>query len=160
MDVCSLVVRARCRLLGILAVNTIAANLLQLCKFAAIIKIHQTNSFIPYSAKFSRDKIFADWPFTKFRGNNIRGLRILVSHAQSDAAAARAARRVVRADVHTRSIVRSCCVTVTLDLTTATAKGSLLFPGSLVQGRQLFKTVAYLVYLHVRENLGNFTDTR
>ena len=43
---------------------------------------------LPYSAKFSRDKIFADWPFTKFCGNNFRGLRILVSHAQSDAAAA------------------------------------------------------------------------
>ena len=46
-------------------------------------------SVIPYSAKFSRDKIFADWPFTKFRRNNFRGLWILwilVSHAQSDAA--------------------------------------------------------------------------
>ena len=33
---------------------------------------------VPYSAKFLRDRIFAEWPFTKFR------------HAQSDAAAAAA----------------------------------------------------------------------
>ena len=42
----------------------------------------------------------------------------------------RAIKPVVRADGHTRS----CCDTVTLDLTTATAKGSLHVPGSLVQG--------------------------
>ena len=37
------------------------------------------NILIPYSAKFSRDKIFADWPFTKFRGNNFRRLWILLA---------------------------------------------------------------------------------
>ena len=46
------------------------------------------NVQIPYSARFSRgDNHFADWPLTKFHGNDFCGLRILVSHAQSDAAA-------------------------------------------------------------------------
>ena len=31
---------------------------------------------IPYSAKFSRRTIFADWRFQKFHGNNFRGPRI------------------------------------------------------------------------------------
>ena len=39
------------------------------------------------SAKFLRDRIFTDWPFTKFRRNNFRRWRIVVSHAHSDAAA-------------------------------------------------------------------------
>jgi len=39
------------------------------------------------SAKLLRDRIFTDWPFTKFRGNNFRRWRIVVSHAHSDAAA-------------------------------------------------------------------------
>ena len=39
------------------------------------------------SAKYLRDNLFADWPFTKFHRNSFHGLRILVSHAQSDAAA-------------------------------------------------------------------------
>ena len=38
----------------------------------------------------SQDKCFADWSFTKCCGNDFYGLRILVSHAQSDAAAAAA----------------------------------------------------------------------
>ena len=37
---------------------------------------------LPYSAKFSRDKIFADRPLTNFRGNKFRRSRIPVSHAQ------------------------------------------------------------------------------
>jgi len=37
---------------------------------------------LPYSAKFVRDKIFADQPLTNFRGNKFRGSRIPVSHAQ------------------------------------------------------------------------------
>ena len=31
---------------------------------------------LPYSAKFSRDKIFADRPFANFRGNKFRGSKI------------------------------------------------------------------------------------
>ena len=37
---------------------------------------------IPYSAKFSRDKIFADWPLTNFRRNKFHRSRIPVSHTQ------------------------------------------------------------------------------
>ena len=36
---------------------------------------------IPYSAKFSRDKIFADRPFANFRGNKFRGSKIPADHA-------------------------------------------------------------------------------
>ena len=51
-----------------------------------------------HSTKFSRDKIFAGWPFTKFHGNNIRGLRIVGSHSHSYAAAACATVLVVCED--------------------------------------------------------------
>ena len=94
---------------------------------------------VPYSAKFSRDKFFADWPFTKFCGNNFRGLWILLATPSLMRPPPRAIE--VQANVHAhsysysynQSFVVSCCDTVTLDLTTATAKGSLRVPGSLVQ---------------------------
>ena len=38
--------------------------------------------YIPYSTKFSRDKIFTDRPLTNFRINKFHGSRIPVSHAQ------------------------------------------------------------------------------
>ena len=38
--------------------------------------------YIPYSGKFSRDKIFTDQPLTNFCGNKFRGSRIPVTHAQ------------------------------------------------------------------------------
>ena len=34
---------------------------------------------IPYSAKFSKDKIFADWPLTNFCRNKFRGSRSLAT---------------------------------------------------------------------------------
>ena len=41
----------------------------------------QSPSRLPYSAKFSRDKIFADRPFANFRGNKFRGSNIPADHA-------------------------------------------------------------------------------
>ena len=68
--------------------------------------------------------IFADWPFTNFAEIIIFadcGFWLVTPGR-------RRAQLYSAADVRAHSIVRSCCDTVTLDLTTATTKGSLLVP--------------------------------